>query len=267
VAGNSPGVCTAAGKLAIEADMVVAKGETNTTYTRSGVNHHISLAHVDTADIAGSPYTEGDALLDELNRLQEQGWVETLVTGEAAPLLDHVHALRDQYSADAVVMITKRTDQFQPKAACGLATQMRVEDPSQAIGAFAVVPVDCATGNFSFAHELGHVMGADHDVDSFPSPHPFAFSHGLTMPHPSGDEAPWRTVMAENTSACAEANSEVGCIRLAYWSNQDMVYGGDKMGTGTADNRNALNATADTVANYRVSCKPTPKPPTGISVQ
>ena len=40
---------------------------------------------------------------------------------------------------------------------------MRVEAAWFEKEAFTVVPQDCMVGNFSFGHELGHLMGANHE--------------------------------------------------------------------------------------------------------
>jgi Metallo-peptidase family M12 len=45
--------------------------------------------------------------------------------------------------------------------------------------AFAVVPRIVATGKFAFAHELGHLMGAQHDsASSGGAQRAFSYSHG-----------------------------------------------------------------------------------------
>jgi hypothetical protein len=56
----------------------------------------------------------------------------------------------------------------------------------------------------------------------------------------------------------AYGNACYGCIRLQYWSNPNVQYGGLPMGvpegqSQAADNRKTLNNTAYTVANFRLS--------------
>jgi len=131
---------------------------------------------------------------------------------------------------------------------------------SFAVWSFAVVSRSCATGYYSFAHELGHNMGARHDwyVDDTENK-PYSYNHGFV-----NQAEGWRTIMAYNTE-CAVAGSN--CTRLPYWSNPEVEYGGVPMGVaeGTstdciegepepdcdADNRKTLNETAYTVADFR----------------
>lgn len=62
---------------------------------------------------------------------------------------------------------------------------------------FGVVYWDCATGYYSFAHEIGHIQNVRHnpEVDSSTYPHPHGHAY---LNAPRG----WRTIMAYNNSAC-----------------------------------------------------------------
>ena len=245
VSGSS---CTAAARSAIQAKIYEAVSETNQTYRNSSIEQRLSLVYVDTID-----YTEADSMSLDLDRLALQDPFETLKT-RSGPYLEDVHDLRDRYAADAVVMVTKPTNLYGPGAPSGISTQMKVAVatwlPTQA---FAVVPQDSLNGVLSFGHELGHVMGADHNAGPTETAHPFPFSHGFVMPNPTSDlTTPWRTVMAESTPQCPATAG--GCIRLPTWSNPLEAQDGDFMGIpNAADNVRALNSTAETVANYRTS--------------
>ena len=122
---------------------------------------------------------------------------------------------------------------------------------------YAVVARSCATGNYSFAHELGHVMGARHDwnVDSTNNS-AYAFNHGYVNKTPTAPAAPWRTIMAYNND-CSDGG--INCTRVPYWSNPNVNYpvGGDPMGVASggqqSDNHQVLNNTTLTVANFRCS--------------
>src|SRR5688572_1372118 len=73
-------------------------------------------------------------------------------------VLDEVHALRNLYQADVVVLIT---GYFSPNAVCGVAKGQWVTSAE----AFAVVAFDCAAApRWTFAHELGHLYGAAHET-------------------------------------------------------------------------------------------------------
>ena len=59
-------------------------------------------------------------------------------------------------------------------SACGLASGIG----STAATAFAAVYWDCATGYYSFAHEIGHLHAARHDPENDPTTTPYAYGHG-----------------------------------------------------------------------------------------
>ena len=80
---------------------------------------------------------------------------------------------------------------------------------STAATAFAAVHWDCATGYYSFAHEIGHLQSARHDIATDPSTSPYAYGHGYRYEPSSGSR--WRTIMAYN---CTRS-----CPRLNFWSN------------------------------------------------
>lgn len=220
----------AGGTSAINALVDLAVAETNTSYNNSGVNTQLSLVYK--GEIS---YTESSNFSTNLNRL----------TGKTDGYMDNVHSLRDQYCADHVVLITNGTQY------CGIANLMTTVSASFESSAFSVTARTCATGYFSFGHELGHNMGARHDwyVDSSTSP--YIYNHGYTNAANG-----WRTIMAYN-NACSAAGTS--CTRIQYWSNPNVTYGGNAMGVGgssvgsSANNALALNNSLATVANFRNS--------------
>jgi len=133
---------------------------------------------------------------------------------------------------------------------CGVAALMTTVSTSFKTSAFCVVKRSCATGYYSFGHELGHLMACRHDwyVDSTNNS-PYSYNKGfVSLP---GD---WRTIMAYNND-CSD-NGDGYCSRLDYWSNPGKTYGGLAMGIAegdpnAADNHKTLNNTAYTVANFR----------------
>ena len=70
--------------------------------------------------------------------------------------LDEVQGLREQTGADIVALLIDNNE------ACGLAADILANEAT----AFAVVNQSCAVDNVSFAHELGHLLGARHDPDT-----------------------------------------------------------------------------------------------------
>lgn len=201
--------------------------QTNTGYQNSQINQRIRVVH--TAEVN---YSEAG-----LN------WPNTLsrLAGASDGTLDGVHTLRNQYAADAVVLLVQSTN----GGVCGIAYLMAGLSSAYANSAFAVVSTVCATTNLSFAHELGHLMGANHDRQNSSGPVIFPYAYGYQDPGGA-----FRTVMAYNCPTF--------CPRINYWSNPDVSYGGRPTGVyhldpiNSADNRLTLNQTAATVANFRI---------------
>lgn len=118
-----------------------------------------------------------------------------------------------------------------------------------------------ATGYYSFAHEMGHNMGARHDWFVDDASLFYTYNHGYVN---SIDR--WRTIMAYIDECSSQG---FGCTRVQYWSNPGVLLGGDPMGVpaGTsatctagvlnpvcdADNHLILDSSALTVANFRDS--------------
>ncbi|MGC4940176.1 M12 family metallo-peptidase [Kribbella sp. DT2] len=171
------------------------------------------------AGIHQTQYAE-TAGADHLGRLQK--------TSDG--IMDEVHAARNATAADVVVLLA-----VEPSY-CGLG-YVNVA----ATFAFSVVNWTCATGNYSFAHEIGHNFGALHDpLNSTNTAYPYG--HGYQ--HQPGTAGDWRTVMAYDCTG--------GCPRINYWSNPRVTYNGARMGTaGKHDNARVLTTRAAAVAAFR----------------
>ncbi|MBW2416983.1 MAG: hypothetical protein JRH19_00465 [Deltaproteobacteria bacterium] len=219
----------AGGTTAIENTIDLAISETNTGYANSNVDPRLRLVHTEESSYAGS----GNLGLDR-GRLR----------GKTDGYMDSVHATRDGVGADVVSLIQENGGGY-----CGVAYIMTSVSSAFESSAFNVTARSCATGYYSFAHELGHIQGARHDwfVDSTDNS-PFAYNHGFVDPSDN-----WRTIMAYGND-CGD------CTRIDHWSNPnvtDPVFG-DPMGVSegdfhAAENWKTLNNTAYTVANFRES--------------
>jgi len=207
----------------MQASINLAVAETNTAYSRSAVIPRLRLVHQEEVS-----YTESGDFSTDLNRL----------TNPSDGFMDNVHALRNAYGADLVSLIIEET------SLCGLAWLMSTESNSFQALAFSVVARICATGNFSFGHELGHNMGLQHDRVDAPADGVFPFSHGyVDTPHG------FRDIMGV-ASSCG------GCMRIQNFSNPNVMFNNFPTGVSqsspqSADAAASLNATAFTVANWR----------------
>ncbi len=222
----------AAATANIAAEVQLGMDETNQSYINSGINQRIRLAHKaqvsypETGNLCGSDP-------NDLARLQ----------GKADGYLDNIHGWRDTYTADIVSLWVENGGSY-----CGCGYFMSNVSTTFAEYAFNVVARNCATGYYSFGHEMGHNMGAMHDwyVDTGTTPYAYAHGHVNTANQ-------WRTIMAYNNK-CVDIG--ISCTRIQYWSNPTVNYGGQPTGIAegqseAADNRKALNNTAYTVANFR----------------
>lgn len=237
----------AGGKKAMKTLINLAVSETNTSYANSGITQRVRLVHQAKVKYNEAGFDWGTTL-DRLT-----------ITSDGH--MDNVHTLRDTYKADEVVLFVANGDY------CGMAWLMTTVSKAFKTNAFALVNWDCATGYFSFGHELGHNMGARHDwyVDNAKNS-PYTYNHGYVNPGAT-TATRWRTVMAYNNE-CSDLG--FNCTRIQYWSTPLKTYGGLKLGvaSGTnstcttgnlsnpdcdADNHLVLNNTANTVANFRAS--------------
>lgn len=228
---------------AMEAHIALAVSLTNTSYQNSGINQRLNLVRA-----METNYTESGSMATDLYRV-------TGVAGYEGYMTD-VRAARETYRADLVNLLTMPDPQY-----CGMAWLMTSVSTSFAPWGYSVVAAgSCATSNYSFAHELGHNMGARHDWYVDAALQPYTYAHGYV-----NLVGRWRTIMAYNSHCAA---SGFNCTRLPYWSNPDMTYNGAPLGVsqGTstacqvnnlsnppcdADNRKTLNNTAATVAAFR----------------
>lgn len=193
----------------------LAVSETNTGYTNSGVEISLQLAGVYTTS-----YVESGSMSTDLARIR----------GTSDGYLDSVHSLRTSNAADVVMFVIDNP------ASCGLASGIG----STASTAFAAVHYSCATGYYSFGHEIGHLQSARHDPANDPTNTPYAYGHGYQ--YAAGG---WRTIMAY---ACSTGT----CNRINYWSNPAKLRSGVPMGTTTRHhNQRVLNNTKATIAGFR----------------
>ena len=201
----------------------VASGfaQANAALTASGVPAQLRMAgHVETPTVE-----TGGNLSTDLRRL-------------ATPndgYFDEAHLHREVNHADLVSLWVGGA----PDLTCGLG----YVSPNAAYG-FTALFRSCATDNFTFAHEVGHNLGAEHDAGAAETPEgsaPYARGYvDLT--------ARTRTIMAYNT-ACASAG--FNCTRIGYFSNPAVSYNGRPTGTDLANNARAISEKFAFAASFR----------------
>ncbi len=212
----TPAAASASGDINGLIDLAIA--ETQQGYDNSNVVINLQLAGKYQVN-----YTESGSFSTDLARYRNFDGV-----------MDEIHATRDQVSADIGILLINNS------SSCGLASSIG----STAETAFANAHWDCATGYYSFGHEIGHLQSARHDPRADSSTTPYAYGHGYRY---TGDRNDWRTVMAYNCSGRFG-----GCPRINYWSNPYRTYNNQPMGTvSESHNARVLNETKATVASFR----------------
>jgi hypothetical protein len=142
--------------------------------------------------------------------------------------MEEVHRLRNKYKADVALLVVDDAN------GCGLAAGVA----PAADRAFAVVHHECAGLSYSLGHEIGHIIGARHDMALDDSKDPFPFGHGFV----NGTE--WRTMMSYEES-CGK------CPRLPIWSNPEVKVRGVAAGGEMANNARVIQENAQRVAAFR----------------
>jgi Metallo-peptidase family M12B Reprolysin-like/Putative binding domain, N-terminal/Viral BACON domain len=195
---------------AVSAQIQQAVDTANAVYANSGITTRLRLVYSGQVN-----YSESGDFTTDLN------WIVSDST---------VAGLRNTYGADLVSMFVEN-GQY-----CG----MGWVGPA-AEHAFTVVNRGCASGNYSFPHEIGHNFGARHDIYVDANNTPYAYGHGYVDCLQG-----WRDVMAYP--------SQCGGTRIPYFSNPNMTYGSppDPLGIATsADVTRVHNQNALSVANFR----------------
>jgi Metallo-peptidase family M12 len=199
----------------IEQDLIaLAIEETNQSFRNSGIEG-VSL---ELAYAYQTNYNESGTHFDHVFRLayKNDGY------------MDEVHRLRSKHRANIGILLVHDPN------GCGLSAQVA----APADKAFAAIHHECAALSYSFAHEIGHLIGARHDLGVDDTLQPFPFGHGFVSPTNT-----WRDIMSYEES-CG------GCPRLPVWSNPDIKFNGMSVGDELRNNARVIRERAPIVAKF-----------------
>jgi formylglycine-generating enzyme required for sulfatase activity len=223
-------VRTSAGSTEIlEADILSAVADANLCFRNSQVNIIARLVHMEEIS-----YTPTGVLSTDLDRLIDKN----------DTYLDNVHAIRDQYGGDIVILLTTASD------GGGLASTLSYPHHDFESSAFNVTVWDqMGAPDYTLTHEIGHNMGCLHNIEDTSNTSEYfvfsGFSYGKRW---TSVGQGFRTVMSYDTDPSTYPQL------IPYFSNPEVSYVGVATGnSNSVNNARVLRSTAPYVANFRSS--------------
>jgi hypothetical protein len=209
---------------------------TNQVYTNSGIPITLRLAglHNTPTHAAPNPAPPPDSTLLDLEDL----------AGTTDGRFDEVHAVRDSVGADLVAMFGLDTPLY-----CGIAHRGLFIDHETP---FSVTTIGCIQGR-TFAHEVGHNMGAHHDPNAA-SGSGWPYGYGKVHLDTATPANSWLTIMAYGNECNA---NNIYCAPIEYFSTPNIVYNNEPLGdVAQRDNVRVHVERAPYVAGWRAALLP-----------
>jgi len=217
----------------------LAQAETNVAYVLSGVKAKLNLVHAYYTDYVEASEDSFEIALPHL-KVDNDGY------------MDDVHAKRIEYGADVVALLID-PDQNCGRGYIGPGVNLM----------FSVTAWDCATGYYSYGHEIGHNFGCEHDKGTKGHCYTTDYNYGYRDP-----QAEFRSILAYNCVA-GQCDNIVGggCNRVQRFSNPNYLYNGKAMGSAEIDNARHINEVRVEVEGYfnsgtEAPTSPSTTPPT-----
>ena len=198
------------GTSAMIATVNLAIDETNGAYLASQIDPRLRLVHHESV-VYG--VKDSAASLSALRSTTDN-------------VLDHVHTLRNTHGADLVAMLQDL------EGSCGRAYLMTNLSSGFSSSAFSVTDYNCATGYYSFGHEIGHNLGCHHAAGDAGVPQGgglFNYSHGWRWL--GTNSVQYRSILAYSPGR-----------RIQRFSNPNVFFEGTATGVPTSASNQAYNA-------------------------
>ncbi len=256
VVGFTNGISTARGGESVVRTRVTNLMEiANQAYANSGLPARLRLAYAMPVDFPDA--TENSDALAKLT-----GYKSGVGPVPVDPALQALRSAREQYHGDLVVLL--RNFQAPENSGCGIAwllgSGLSGISASDDAFAFSVVAdgtdVNSTDGKTyfcreeSFAHELGHSMGQNHNVEDSGSTGAHPYSYGYRQAATNG----FYTVMSYRLKDSTQ-------FGIRHFANPAIVYNGAPTGVAdTADNVRSMLQTMPLVANFRITPTAPPAP-------
>lgn len=245
-------VVTAEAELEIPMSLDLAarmlEDESNLAYQQSQINYRMEIARV-----VRTNYTETTTNQNSTEYGVNMDYpLDLLNLRSGTGLLNNIPTLRNNYSADVVILIrSAATNAAQGFYGAALGVPTGAFTPN-ANNAFAIISTEYMIGGrYTFAHEIGHIQGARHDDDNRTP----VYARGYVYTTHSSTN---RTIMATGrVSPCL--NAPTGC-RVQNFSNPNISffipppYAPVPMGVANQyDNARRINETANNILNFRTT--------------
>lgn len=199
---------------------------TAASFVRSGISARVQLAGVQTFGTIDPAAAMADRLLNDL------------LSASPTPKSSDIQQWRNQIGADIVVVISTldRSSEVNFTIA-GVSPPKRFAPPPES--GYSVVVAKYADAQLSFLHELGHHLGASHDI----GPPLYLIGRGLR------NGCTWRTIMAYGAQNRAECPA--GVPRYAIWSSCNLLLDNVPAGSFDRNNVRVINHRANWISGYK----------------
>lgn len=220
IAGGSP--------EAVQSRLIAIVNDANRIYMDNDIPIHLNLLQppelAPDSDPQGRNPEQGGDLQEDLNVL-------TGVGGQTE-LSKTATSLRVERKADLVTLFVEAGN------ICGKGIVNTWNNPNPDI-AFSVVVESCSIAKLSFLHELGHNMGARHELSSTATRRGYAHGH-------RSNPAQQYTIMATRGD-CED------CERMPFWSSPNHTYDdrSERRGDDWANNTEVLKTVACQISRFR----------------